>query len=348
MRINILLPNFGERPIGGFKIAYIYANYFAKAGHKVTIVHAHRTYEDSMIEFLKDWIGVFIYRPNWFRFRKGIRRVYCYHLSSRTVPKADVTIATSWRTAVILNEMENSKGKKVYLIQGYEVWDDAKKNDVEATWLYDMQKVVVSKWLYNLGKEMGAQKLNYIPNSIDFRKYRLKRPVFSRGNTISMLYSDDMVKNSRMGIDALKIVREHIPGIQAKFFGKSPRNSRIPGWIQYFENPDQTYLVDEIYNSAGIFLCTSYTEGFGLPPMEAMACGAALISTKNGGVEDFAIDGETALLCDANDAQKMADLIEKLLLDRALRIRIAKSRYHKVHEFKWKDSFEKFERLIRL
>ncbi len=347
MKINILLPNFGEKPVGGFKIAYIYANFFAKSGYKVTIIHAHKTEKDSIYEFIKDLSGVLFHRPNWFHFRKGVRRVYCYRLSSAVIPTADVTIATSWKTAIVLNDLPDSKGKKVYLIQGYEVWGDAKKQDVEATWHYDMHKVVISKWLYNLGLSLGCTDMTYIPNSISFRKYKINNPVSNREKVISMLYSDVAIKNSQMGIDALKSVREHIPDITVKLFGKKPRSKKIPAWMEYYEDPDQQYLVDEIYNKTSIFLCTSHREGFGLPPMEAMACGAVLISTRNGGVEDFAIDGETALLCDTDDSDTMAKCIVELFQNNKKRTLLAKNGYKTVHQFRWKDSFGKFERVIR-
>ena len=45
-----------------------------------------------------------------------------------------------------------------------------------------------------------------------------------------------------------------------------------------------------------IYVLPSAYEGWGLTAVEAMACGAAVITTRNGGVEDFARDGDNALL----------------------------------------------------
>ena len=60
-------------------------------------------------------------------------------------------------------------------------------------------------------------------------------------------------------------------------------------------------LVDEIYNTSRVFLCTSWVEGFGLTNVEAMACGAALVTTDNGGSRDYALHGETALVAPCGD-----------------------------------------------
>jgi glycosyltransferase involved in cell wall biosynthesis len=45
-----------------------------------------------------------------------------------------------------------------------------------------------------------------------------------------------------------------------------------------------------------VFMLTSRYEGWGLPATEAMACGAAVVSTRNGGTEDFLVDGAQLLL----------------------------------------------------
>lgn len=345
MKVNFLLPNYGERPVGGFKIAYLYANYLAKVGHEVTIVYAHSTSDDSLEKYIIDYIGVLVHRPDWFQFRKGIRRIYCYRFTPRVIPDADVTMATSWRTAVFLNTLSEKKGKKFYLIQDYEVWGVPKK-EVEETWRYPMVKIVVSKWLKTVGENIGSNQLYYIPNSINFKKYRLIRKLSDRQPIVSMLYSRALRKRSNDGIAALKQVRKVIPNLQVRLFGVEPRTPGIPNWMQYYENADQAVIVDEVYNQASVFLCTSYWEGFGLPPMEAMACGCALVSTKCGGVEEFAIDGETALLCDVGDVDAMAEKIVYLLKDQSERRRIALNGCRKVHTYHWKDSFVKLEELI--
>ena len=80
--------------------------------------------------------------------------------------------------------------------------------------------------------------------------------------------------------------------------------------------------------------------------MEAMACGCALVTTQNGGVEDFAIDNKTAILCEINNIDQMAEGGVKLLRDRELRYNMALAGYRKVREFRWKDSFQLFEKSI--
>jgi glycosyltransferase involved in cell wall biosynthesis len=112
-------------------------------------------------------------------------------------------------------------------------------------------------------------------------------------------------------------------------------------------NPPQEFIVNEIYNRSRIFLCSSRVEGFGLPSVEAMACGATLVTTSNGGSDDFAIHEETALVCEPDDITAMADNVERLLRDDELRIRLAKQGMEYVREkFDWDVSAEKLETFL--
>ena len=52
--------------------------------------------------------------------------------------------------------------------------------------------------------------------------------------------------------------------------------------------------IRNIYNSCDVFLSPSWAEGSQAPPMEAMACGCAVLATNVGGIPDYAIAGETA------------------------------------------------------
>ncbi|WP_054746423.1 glycosyltransferase [Amylolactobacillus amylophilus] len=54
-----------------------------------------------------------------------------------------------------------------------------------------------------------------------------------------------------------------------------------------------------------------------------MSCGCALVSTKNGGVEDFGVDNYSALLCDVNNTKDISKKIISLLNDSSFRVKIA-------------------------
>lgn len=348
-RVNILLPNFGLRPVGGFKIAYIYANHLAANGYRVTVIHEvcsdFQKKPEHIVQYARDLLKLASGEKNWFRFHKAVHCRYVFDLNRRTIPDADVTIATMWKTAVVLDTLRHA-GKKVYLIQHYETWS-GRKQDVDETWHYDMEKIVISKWLLDIGRKMNCSRMTYIPNAINCHKFRVYRDIEDRDCTVSMLYSHDSnFKDSRTGLAVLKKVREQIPGLKVKLFGVDRRTGSIPKWMEYYENPKQEVLVKEIYNRSSVFLCTSTCEGWGLPPMEAMACGCAVVTTDNGGIRDFAMDGQTALVRNVKDTEALAGAVIKLLSGPDQRIRMAYAGMRCVRKFTWKKSFDQFDEVI--
>lgn len=74
----------------------------------------------------------------------------------------------------------------------------------------------------------------------------------------------------------------------------------------------QKELIKE-YQAADIFLATGYPEGFGLPPLEAMACGAVVVGFTGGGASAFMIDGQTALVAADGDCVDAAEKLRRVL-----------------------------------
>jgi L-malate glycosyltransferase len=66
-----------------------------------------------------------------------------------------------------------------------------------------------------------------------------------------------------------------------------------------------------------------------------MACGCALVTTDNGGFDDFAIDGETALVSPPRDVDSMAHNIVTLLTDDGQRVRIGRTGNRYYRRFDW-------------
>ncbi|MDR1759071.1 MAG: glycosyltransferase family 4 protein [Fibrobacter sp.] len=347
MDINILFSSYGVKPNGGFLIAYRYANELAKRGHRINLIHTP-SIRSLPVRFYK-WIAAFLKMRSaknlWFHFEENVNRKYCFSLREKNIPDADITMATTWQTAVILNGYTPKKGRKFYLIQGYETWF-GHKEEVDTTWHYNMTKIVISQWLLKLGENMGCRDLHYIPNALDGKKYGVYSDPYSREKIITMNYAKEEFKGSRDGVEAMKLARKQIPVLRCVAFGKDKRPSHLPDWIEYHENPAQDFLVKQIYNRSYIYLCTSWQEGWGLPPMEAMACGSAVITTDNGGVRDFAIDGENALYCKMKDPRDMAEKIIALHEDKSLHDRLVRSGLEKIPQFSWDRSVQLLEKLF--
>jgi len=138
----------------------------------------------------------------------------------------------------------------------------------------------------------------------------------------------------RKGIDDLVAVWNALP---------EPRPPLMicgdPGWrVRAPVGVDVTGWVDRerlrtLYQQARIFVYPSRYEGFGIPPLEAMACGAPVIATRTGAIPDYA-EG-AALLIDPGDRDALRESILRLLRDEPLRLELRSRGLERSREFRW-------------
>ncbi len=90
----------------------------------------------------------------------------------------------------------------------------------------------------------------------------------------------------------------------------------------------------KIYNLASVFVMPSLYEGFGLPILEAMACGCPVITSKEGSLPEVAKDA--ALYVDAYNMESIANGIKKVLANEELRRELVRKGLENVKKFSWK------------
>jgi len=108
-----------------------------------------------------------------------------------------------------------------------------------------------------------------------------------------------------------------------------PRGAEITGYV------DRTTLRD-LYRGARAFVYPSRYEGFGIPPLEAMACGAPVIATRTGAIPEYAAD--VAVLVDPGDRSGLRDALVRLLHDDVLRAELRLRGAERARTFTWERS----------
>ncbi len=358
MKIAFILPKFFQSvPFGGFRVVYEIANVMARRGNDICLFYPPGGFFGIALvdKLLSPWrkymawrnsIGEQELRVRWMTLDERIKNLHLFSLDNPHCGSLDAIIATSWQTATLLAEQgAHLTAPRFYLIQGYETWMGPKER-VDATWRLPFKKIVVSEWLRDRALELGDSESVKIPPGIDFKLFRVLRPIEERDRlSIGMVYNMHPMKGGKDALRALEIVRRTYPGIKVKFISLHPPGPFMPSWIEYHTRPPQELLA-ELYNGCAIFISASVLEGFGLPGAEALACGCALATTDSLGVREYAIDGETALVSPPRDPERLAENIVRLM-DDDFRVGLAKRGNQSIKQFTWERAVDKFEEVIR-
>lgn len=350
MKITFILPGVARKPVGGYKVVYQYADFFSSLGHEVSIYHVKFLPHDFAVSSKEQAIYLtkqILFRNGffklWYKFQHQVKLYYYENSEKMQLPKSDVVIATSWDTANIVDALPNISGCKYYFIQHFENWDDEK--NVIKTWKLPLNKIVIATWLKDLAVEFG-EDAQLVKNFIDPNQFYIIDDWKKRGPVVSMLYSEYPIKGSQLGLEAIKRAHKVLPKLKAILFGTGPAPD-LPDYIKYIHNPTIKALREDIYGKSSVYLFPSQSEGWGLTANEAMACGNLLIGTDNGGIRDYGIPNETALVSPVNDLETLTNNLLVGLNNKDLRIRLTEAGIKVVKELTIKNSGVQFLEILK-
>lgn len=352
MKINILLPFFSQKPGGGLKIMYQYANSLAERGHSVTIYHAKKTsglHKKSLSSWLLYFLQRFfkktiVQRPQWFSLNTSIESIQIAWIDNHLIRNADIVFSTWWATAMEMNRLDSRKGEKFNLIQDDGTHHPNNLLQIRQSYRLPINYLAISKHIQDLVFQYSGKLVPIISNGLDGREFGIHKPIESRfSRAIMMLYSEEKGKGSEYGLEALKLVTKKYPDLQVTLFGvyAEPRES-LPERFAYYFNPSN---LSELYNRSAIFVSPSLQEGWGLPPMEAMACGCACVCTRILGHLEFMND-DTAVLVSPENSTELASGIIKLIEEPSLRYQLISRGVERVAGFSFEESASKLEQIF--
>jgi len=94
-----------------------------------------------------------------------------------------------------------------------------------------------------------------------------------------------------------------------------------------------------LYNLADLFVFPSLYEGFGLPPLEAMACGTPVITSDASSLPE--VVGEAGLIVEATDVEDLAEAMKRVLEDDALQEEMIARGLEQARKFTWEEAASK-------
>ncbi|MCX6797732.1 MAG: glycosyltransferase family 4 protein, partial [Candidatus Falkowbacteria bacterium] len=147
------------------------------------------------------------------------------------------------------------------------------------------------------------------------------------------------------GLAAFKIAQDKFPHLELIIFGAYRPGPEVPKTARFYYHPTGKKL-GALYQEADIFLWPSRLEGFGLPPLEAMASGAAVVMTNTGAASDYAINNENALIVPPGDINALSAALITLITQPEKRISLARAGEIKAREFSQEKSDRQLEKII--
>jgi|SRR5271157_666591 glycosyltransferase involved in cell wall biosynthesis len=351
--ISFVLSGSADRPVGGFKIVYEYANRFARKGWTVRIIHPFTLWPTKqpwvkkirpLTRYLKSLILKTYLPTSWFKIDSRVRMLWVPSLNEFFIPRSEFIVAGPVQSAYFVNSYSISRGKKFYFIQHFEDWE-MPKDDVVRTWKFPLRKIVIAKWLGEIAQGLGEESV-YIPNGLDFSFFKTLKPFESRPlKSIVFMTHAHGFKGTSYALDALRILKKRYPELIVRTFSLYPKAENFPKFIEYFLDPSQDKL-RELYNDSAIFLSPSLAEGWPLPPAEAMMCGCVVVATDIGGHREYIEDDINGLYCKPRSADSIVETIEKVFCNPNLARKISQAAPASLQRFDWDSRVELFEKAL--
>jgi glycosyltransferase involved in cell wall biosynthesis len=183
------------------------------------------------------------------------------------------------------------------------------------------------------------RKITLVPNGVD----EFFSPVDGDEGD-SILFAGTL--EPRKGIDDLLDVYDSLPSPKPRLILAGSK-----GWGAPIDRRDVTITgyvtrerLRELYRRARIFVYPSRHEGFGIPPLEAMACGAPVIATRTGAIPDFATGA--ALIVEPGDREALRGAMIRLLRDAELRAELRARGAERATHYRWDASAKTMTELL--
>jgi glycosyltransferase involved in cell wall biosynthesis len=325
-RMAYVIP--GVKISGGVAIILQHANRLKKLGYDVKIITFSK---ETKIDWFENHVPIFsIIKNN----------------KEKLFSDIDTLIATHWSTAFFVNFA--NVGRRIYFVQSDERrFNPDNKSEIKSiteTYQLDMEFMTEAKWIQSWLKNEFNKDAYYVPNGLDeniFHKESLNY-LAERKKTRVLIEGpiDFWFKGMDKAYNAIKDLECEIWIISSH--GKPKKDWR---YDKFFENVPIEKMKD-IYSSCDIFLKMSYMEGFFGPPMEAMACGCAVVVGKVTGYDEYIKNEHNALVVEQGDVEGAKKVVQRLIDDKALREKLIENGYKTSREWSWDKSIKLLEKVI--
>lgn len=353
MKITFVLPPLNMS--GGIRVIAIYADRLHRRGHEVMVVHP-----PNRPIGIRERLRSVVNGRGWPESRRrssshfdGVDVATCMLDEYRAVvdadlPDADIVVATWWETADWVATLSKAKGAKAYFMQDYGACGQPLE-ELQRTWKLPFHIITISNWLVDLVEEHSGTKPSLVLNAVEADLFRLPARSMPTVPQVGFTYTASPQKGIDVCISAIELARQRVPELRVICFGSERPGANLP-------LPSDTtfgYRVRDAelkryYGECTAWLFGSRREGFGLPILEAMACGTPVIATPAGAAPELVTDARGRLV-PVDDPEAMAEAIVSLCgMSSEAWKHLSAAAYDCATGYTWDDAMDRFEEALQI
>jgi glycosyltransferase involved in cell wall biosynthesis len=171
-----------------------------------------------------------------------------------------------------------------------------------------------------------------LENGVDLERFRAVPPLTARPATgkmrVGVVANLRPVKGLDIFVRAAALVHARHPQVVFIVAGEGEQRAALEqqvmaeGLVEHFSLPGHLTDVPRFLGDVDVAVLSSHAEGMSNALLEYMAAGRAIVATRVGAAPELIVDGVHGLLTPPGQAQKLAEAIERLLVDRELAQRL--------------------------
>lgn len=324
--MKIVIPALCLERGGGARFLYQLGNALLNLGHNV--------------EFIIPQNGVVCWPV-----RAKITRVK--ELTPSSFPSADFILPNFYRT--VMPAWQSKKGQVVRLSLVYEPLCIPDADVSKATYAINAPIVTISQWQRQLILSHAGRDSTVIPGGVDvafFHPYPKLSAQTGRKTIFYIMRGPGYTwKGNSDFREACTRLKGRLPAFD--IFIVNPEIATFDPSVPYtIMTANTDHEMAQLYAKADLFVYTSYYEAFGLPPLEAMACGTAVITSDCGGNRDYARNGENCILIQPSDTNLLTETMFHLLTNDDERQRLAHAGYVFAKPWTWQRTAEQMSAVL--
>lgn len=322
--IAYIVPDLGIS--GGIAVILNHVNRLKKLGYRTAVISV-----DSKVKDV-DWF------PN------EVKIYSLWEANYKLQGQVGIAVATHWSTAHYLEKV--NADRKIYFVQSDErrffpCNEDIKK--INETYKIKVEYMTEAIWIQRWLKEEFGHDAYYVPNGIDENIFYCTKPIIAKGKKVRVLLEGPIgvwFKGMNEAYEAVKNLDCEIWIVSS--FKKPPLNWRYNAFFNHVPFTEMR----KIYSSCDIFLKMSRIEGFFGPPLEAMACGCAVVVGKVTGYDEYIVSRENAIVVQKGNIAEAREAVKNLINNKGLREKLIENGKKTVKKWSWNRSIYFLEKVI--